>query len=82
MDVVLSCIFTLQLCIWPEWTEDDLRNARVDVYVDSKLRKSVRGFDGIILDSLSKQHFNETNVMIRSKSRRSDPPLTHVEGKC
>eukprot|EP00117_Sycon_ciliatum_P047353 scpid102029/ scgid3212/ len=64
-----------------EWTEDDLRNARVDVYVDSKLRKSVRGFDGIILDSLSMQHFNETNVMIRSKSRRSGPPRTHVEAR-
>ncbi|XP_065197736.1 uncharacterized protein LOC135829261 [Sycon ciliatum] len=63
-----------------EWTEDDLRNARVTVFMDSKLRTSA-DCDGIILDSLSKQHFNETNIRIKSTSRRSDPALTRVEGK-
>ncbi|XP_065198243.1 streptococcal hemagglutinin-like [Sycon ciliatum] len=62
------------------WTKDDLRNARVTVFVDSKLRTSA-DCDGIILDSLSKQHFNETNIRIKSTSRRSDPALTSVEGK-
>eukprot|EP00117_Sycon_ciliatum_P033077 scpid98859/ scgid25525/ len=65
----------------PEWTENDLRNARVTVFMDSKLRTSVDDCDGIILDSLSKQHFNETNIRIKSTSRRSDPALTRVEGK-
>ena len=37
--------------------------------------------DGIILDRLSKQHFNETNIRIEPKPRRSDPALTCVEGK-
>ncbi|XP_065198202.1 uncharacterized protein LOC135829740 [Sycon ciliatum] len=48
--------------------------------MDSKFR-TFADCDGIILDSLSKQHFNETNITIKSKSRRSDPALTRVEGK-
>ena len=37
--------------------------------------------DGIILDSLSQQLFSETNIRIKSKTRRSDPALIRVEGK-
>ncbi|XP_065198089.1 uncharacterized protein LOC135829618 [Sycon ciliatum] len=64
-----------------EWTEDDLRNARVTVFMDSKLRTSVDDCDRIILDSLSQLHFSETKIKIKSKSRKSDPALTRVEGK-
>ncbi|XP_065196715.1 uncharacterized protein LOC135828197 isoform X2 [Sycon ciliatum] len=64
-----------------EWTKRDLRKARVTVFMDSKLRTSVDDCDGIILDRLSKQHFNETNIRIEPKPRRSDPALTCVEGK-
>ena len=81
MFVVISSISIPQQCEWPEWTEDDLRNARVTVFLDSKLRTSVDDCDGIIFDSLSKQHLNKDNVRIKSKSRITDPALVRVERK-